>query len=189
MSYSDYISVRHPELGRRLGKEQLATLPTPVRRVSYNSPGGRQAIHIKCDDLTGTIYGGNKVRKLEYALLPARVRGKQRVATFGAVGSNHALATALYARSLGLECTCFLSHQSPSPEIADTLQMHMAFQRTIRLRRQDCCGANVRQIVFETPCCFGSGPEYSGDHEGHGRRMQPWYRVRQQWLDSLPRFR
>ena len=131
MSHSDQISTRYPELGRRLGKEPLATLPTPVRTATFKCASGEKTITIKCDNLTGTIYGGNKVRKLEYALWPARARGKKRIATFGAVGSNHALATALYARSLGLGCTCFLSHQATSPEIANTLNAHLANETKI----------------------------------------------------------
>lgn len=109
----------------------LATLPTPVRTVRCNTTNGEKTIHIKCDDLTGDLYGGNKVRKLEYALWPAVCRGKKRVATFGAVGSNHALATALYARSIGLGCTCFLSHQRASPEVASTLSAHLANETNI----------------------------------------------------------
>jgi len=131
MSHPDYISKWHPLLGERLGKAALATLPTPVRSVECKTSHGKKTIHIKCDDLTGDIYGGNKVRKLEYALWPALRRGKKRVATFGAVGSNHALATALYARSVGLGCTCFLSHQKASPEIAATLNAHLAIETDI----------------------------------------------------------
>lgn len=131
MSHSDHISKWHPQLGEQLGKKALATLPTPVRTISCTMPAGKRTLHIKCDDLTGDIYGGNKVRKLEYALWPALNRGKKRVATFGAVGSNHALATALYSRSLGLECTCFLSHQRASPEIAKTLAAHLANETNI----------------------------------------------------------
>jgi len=131
MSHSDQISIRYPRLGRRLGKEPLATLPTPVRTAGFACAAGEKTITIKCDDLTGSLYGGNKVRKLEYALWPARVRGKRRIATFGAVGSNHALATALYARSIGLGCTCFLSHQAAAPGIANTLHAHLVNETTI----------------------------------------------------------
>jgi 1-aminocyclopropane-1-carboxylate deaminase/D-cysteine desulfhydrase-like pyridoxal-dependent ACC family enzyme len=131
MSHSDQISIRCPRLGRGLGREPLAALPTPVRTVGFPCSSGKKTITIKCDDLTGSLYGGNKVRKLEYALWPARVRGKRRVATFGAAGSNHALATALYAKSIGLGCTCFLSHQAAAPEIARTLHTHLANESTI----------------------------------------------------------
>jgi len=43
------------------------------------------------------------VRKLEFLLAAAQARGARSVITFGAVGSNHALATAIYARKLGLQ--------------------------------------------------------------------------------------
>jgi 1-aminocyclopropane-1-carboxylate deaminase/D-cysteine desulfhydrase-like pyridoxal-dependent ACC family enzyme len=126
MSNSNEISARMPILGKRLRKESLASLPTPVRSVELKHATGNRIINIKCDDLSGGIYGGNKVRKLEYALRPARERKKLNIATFGAVGSNHALATTLYARSLGYGCTCFLSHQSRTPGIAKTLKLLIA---------------------------------------------------------------
>jgi len=86
---------------------------------------GRRVVTVKHDNLTGDVYGGNKVRKLEYLLCRARDRRAERVATFGTVASNHALATALYATSLGLECTCLLSHQSKTPLAAAVLNSHL----------------------------------------------------------------
>lgn len=83
-------------------------------------------VWIKHDDQTSQLYGGNKVRKLEYIFERAIDRGAKRVATFGAVGSNHALATALFAKQLGLGCTCFLGHQRPTPYIPGTLYAHLA---------------------------------------------------------------
>lgn len=80
---------------------------------------------IKHDERSGPLYGGNKVRKLEYLLARARQRGKTRVATYGAAGSNHALATAIYAKSLGFDCTCLLSHQPATPAVARTLRKHV----------------------------------------------------------------
>ena len=126
MSHPDPISTNYPELAKRLGKESLATLPTPVRTVDTNPLPGTGTLTIKCDNLTGSLYGGNKVRKLEYALRPARDRGRKKIATFGAIGSNHALATALYAKSLGYECTCFLSHQRASAKVAETIRTQLA---------------------------------------------------------------
>ncbi len=70
------------------------------------------------------MYGGNKVRKLEYLLRRAQDKGATRVATFGAAGSNHALATAIHANAIGLACTCFLAHQTRTPQIPATLNMH-----------------------------------------------------------------
>jgi D-cysteine desulfhydrase len=122
---SNHLEIANPELARQLPRIQLADLPTPVVVRSFNSGTGRREIAIKCDDATGALYGGNKVRKLEYLLQRARERKAKRIATFGTVASNHALATALYAKSLGLDCTCLLSHQFCTANVPRVLNMHL----------------------------------------------------------------
>jgi D-cysteine desulfhydrase len=123
---SDFLAEAWPRLAKQLPKVALAELPTPVESKSLRMGDEMYQVSVKRDDLTGKLYGGNKVRKLEYLLQRARSRDAKRVATFGTVGSNHALATALYARTLGFECTCFLSHQATTPTIARTLRLHLA---------------------------------------------------------------
>jgi D-cysteine desulfhydrase len=125
MSNNDYLLARFPTLGERLPRTRLASLPTPVREVSVTLDSGIRNISVKCDDLTGAIYGGNKLRKLEYIFPRAREKECRRLATFGAVGSNSALASALYARQAGFECTCFLMHQAKTAQIPATLNMHI----------------------------------------------------------------
>lgn len=120
----DFLAEAYPELGRKLPKLHLADLPTPLTTHNLTTPSGAHRITVKHDEVTSSLYGGNKVRKLEYLLKRAVERGARRVATFGAAGSNHALATAIHAAKLGLECTCFLSHQSVTPNVARTLNMH-----------------------------------------------------------------
>ncbi|MBT8089395.1 MAG: pyridoxal-phosphate dependent enzyme [Gammaproteobacteria bacterium] len=102
----------------------IADLPTPVSTVLFDTAQGPRTVSIKHDDVSSALYGGNKVRKLEYTLQRARERGAKRIATFGAVGSNHALATALFAVQLGFECTCILADQKKTPNIPRTLNMH-----------------------------------------------------------------
>lgn len=120
----DFLADAFPAIGDRVPKIPIAELPTPVstRRVSLQSRS--HDISVKHDETTSMLYGGNKVRKLEYLLRRARDRHAQRVATFGAAGSNHALATAIHAREAGFECTCFLSHQHRTANVARTLNMH-----------------------------------------------------------------
>lgn len=125
MSAPDYIRDRFPVLGERLSRLHLATLPTPAREHEVRIQSKNRKLAVKYDNLTGTLYGGNKVRKLEYILPRAREKHNLRIATFGAVGSNHALATALYALKEGFECTCFLSHQANTPLVAATLNKHL----------------------------------------------------------------
>lgn len=115
----------YPKLAEKLRKSSFASLPTPVSHYEIGFAAGRRRISVKRDDQTSALYGGNKVRKLEYILQRAKDRGAERVATFGAVGSNHALATAIHAKELGLKCTCFLAHQKMTPTIPTTLARHL----------------------------------------------------------------
>lgn len=123
---TDYRGNTIAALGDRLQRTRIANLPTPVSSKTLHIAGIVQDVWIKHDDVSGTLYGGNKVRKLEYILQRAALRKATRIATFGAVASNHALATSLYARSLGLNCTCFLSHQQADEKCARTLDAHIA---------------------------------------------------------------
>ena len=63
---------------------------------------------VKDDGTYGSVYGGNKVRKLEWILPDA---GGRAIVTVGALGTNHGLATALYAREHGLRCAVALVDQ------------------------------------------------------------------------------
>ena len=122
---TDHLADAFPQLARRLPKLQLASLPTPVDNGFVTVAGKKFAVAIKRDDRTGKIYGGNKVRKLEYLLQKAMERGSKHIATYGTVASNHAVATALYSRSLGLPCTCLLSNQAKTPACARALNIHL----------------------------------------------------------------
>lgn len=96
---------RFPDL--RLTHVSLRPGPAPVRRL----PGLPGEVWVKDDGPVGTVYGGNKVRKLEWALADARARGCSWVVTAGALATNHGLATALYGRELGLRTAVVLVDQ------------------------------------------------------------------------------
>lgn len=121
---SNYLAKAYPRIGTRLKTLSLGALPTPVTLERLESGTGHREIAIKHDDLSATTYGGNKIRKLEYMLQRAIEKGAKRVATFGAVGSNHAVATALCAKDAGIDCTCFLAHQSQKPGLDRALRLH-----------------------------------------------------------------
>ena len=129
----DYLKNKYPLLGAALPKLSLSTLPTPVNSLAINTGAGSHKLAIKFDNLTGQLYGGNKIRKLEYIFAHAIKKQCESVATFGAVGSNHALATALYARHLNVDCTCFLSHQVKTSQVPTVLNKHV--QNKTRLVR------------------------------------------------------
>ena len=122
---TDFLGIAYPPIAERLRKKPFAHLPTPVSSREIETSAGRRTIFIKHDDQSSALYGGNKIRKLEYIFQRAEERGAKRVATFGAVGSNHALATAIFAQQFGFECTCFLAHQKRTPNIPRVLNTHL----------------------------------------------------------------
>jgi 1-aminocyclopropane-1-carboxylate deaminase/D-cysteine desulfhydrase-like pyridoxal-dependent ACC family enzyme len=99
----------------------LGTYPTPVHELTQASRG-RCALWVKRDDLTGQLYGGNKVRKLEYILADARARGATRLVTIGAVGSHHVLATTLYGRREGFSVEAALLPQPRTDHVVEVVR-------------------------------------------------------------------
>ena len=110
-------------------KLHLAQLPTPLltynsisalfdnttnRRQQQGDDGNKddeeEGVHLslKLDSESGSILSGNKIRKLEYILYEAKVRGATAVITCGGVHSNHARATAAAAALCGLRCYLLL---------------------------------------------------------------------------------
>lgn len=82
----------------------LGRFPTPVERMAKLGEFLElKRLWVKRDDLSGESYGGNKVRKLEFLLADALSQGRDAVLTVGAAGSNHVLATTIYAKKLGLK--------------------------------------------------------------------------------------
>jgi D-cysteine desulfhydrase len=121
------LAARFPTLAARLPRLALGEFPTPLDEHGWLAgQSGPAALLVKRDDLSGVTYGGNKVRKLEYLLADARAQGCDAVLTYGSVGSNHALATSLYARQLGLACYAVLLDQPPTPKVAAILRWHLA---------------------------------------------------------------
>lgn len=110
----------------------IADLPTPVEEFAL-PVAGVGALAVKRDDLTSAAYGGNKVRKLDFLLGDALAKGAKSVLTFGAYGSNHALATAVHARALGLEPHVVLSPQEPGPYAPATLLAHAGLGTVLHL--------------------------------------------------------
>ena len=127
---------RFPGLRETIPWLPLATLPTPLSPLELELPSGRAAVSIKRDDRAGDPYGGNKVRKLEFLLADARVKGATRVSTAGAFGSHHALATTVYARQLGLDATVILFPQTITPHVRSILYMIAGMGGEIRFTRR-----------------------------------------------------
>jgi D-cysteine desulfhydrase len=83
-------------------KLRLVHGPTPLERVASLDALVGTELWVKRDDMTAGPEAGNKIRKLEYLLADALAQNADVVITCGGVQSNHARATAIVARRLGL---------------------------------------------------------------------------------------
>jgi D-cysteine desulfhydrase len=156
---TDFLAEKFPAIAHRLGKLPLADLPTPVREYCLTLDDRDYRVWVKHDDCSSSVYGGNKLRKLEYLLHRARCKRADRVATFGAAASNHMLATTLHASRLGLHCICLTSHQPRSPYVARTLGLLLA---------------NGAEIV-----------RYGGDYHSRVETMRRHVQSRNAWVIPL----
>lgn len=101
------IHQRFPRAAATLPRVPICRLPTPVRAA----PGLGDHVWLKDDSLSAEPWGGNKPRKLEWILADARARRRGTILTFGGIGTNHGLATAVYARREGIDCVLALAEQ------------------------------------------------------------------------------
>ncbi len=93
-----------------LPRVKLGFFPTPLYRLDNLSAELGIELYIKRDDFTGmNLFGGNKIRKLEFLLGEAAARGAKAVVTYGATQSNHAMETASACRRCGLEPILYLT--------------------------------------------------------------------------------
>lgn len=96
-------------------KLQLAHLPTPLWRNTALDALIGTAVWVKRDDMTAGAAAGNKIRKLEYLLAEALAQRATTVITCGGLQSNHARATAILARQLGLRAVLLLRSAAVRP--------------------------------------------------------------------------
>lgn len=136
-------------LGKNLPYVSLGEFPTPIKKLDrLGQDLGLENLFIKRDDLSGKVYGGNKIRKLEFVIGEAlRVKAKE-VMTFGGAGSNHALATAVSARKVGLRSISMLMPQHNAEYVKRNLLM------------SHYCGAELHQYPNRTMVSIGTHFEY-----------------------------
>jgi 1-aminocyclopropane-1-carboxylate deaminase/D-cysteine desulfhydrase-like pyridoxal-dependent ACC family enzyme len=102
----------YPSLKNRLPYVSLGQFPTPVTRLAkLGARLGIDRLYMKRDDRSGLIYGGNKVRKLEFLLGQATREGAGAILCRGCAGSNFVAASAIYAAQIGLRCIAVLIPQ------------------------------------------------------------------------------
>jgi len=124
-----YLFTKYPQLKTAIPHIPLCDLPTPIIKLQvFGDFIGCKNVYMKRDDLSGKktnngfhLYGGNKPRKLEFLLADSLQHGAKTIITYGCAGSNHALATAVYAHELGLKSILMLKPQPNSYVVRQNL--------------------------------------------------------------------
>ncbi|HOD14749.1 MAG TPA: pyridoxal-phosphate dependent enzyme [Spirochaetota bacterium] len=130
---------RYPGLEGSISRISLGDFPTPVQQLKGL---GHCNLWVKRDDLSSPLYGGNKVRKLEYILGDVMRRGKREVVTIGGIGTNHGLATAIYCRRLGLDATLIVFDQPVTSFVRQNLLLfHKHGARLVYAKNITAAGA------------------------------------------------
>ncbi|HEX2960000.1 MAG TPA: pyridoxal-phosphate dependent enzyme [Chitinispirillaceae bacterium] len=123
-----------PRLKERIPFFPIGGYPSSIQHLGgLSRQCGSNHLYIKRDDLSGTLYGGNKVRKLEFLLGDALAHNFKHVITSGGAGSNHARATATYASVAKLQCSLMLFDQPPSLYVKENLLADFKFSARMYL--------------------------------------------------------
>lgn len=101
-------------LGRKIS---LRDGESPIRRLCHVSKKLGRDIFIKDDSAISSVYGGSKVRKLEFILYDALYKGARNLVTVGSWGSHHILATARHIQSFDLDLHAVVLAQPDLPHI------------------------------------------------------------------------
>lgn len=129
----------------------LGRFPTPLQRISL--PGCEDSlldIYVKRDDLSSFDLSGNKVRKLEFILADCLEKGHDSVITIGGIQSNHARATAVAAKQLGLDVHLIL--RTPNFEGDLGLVGNLLFDRLVGSTIHTVTPSTYAQIGSESLC-------------------------------------
>ncbi len=134
-----------PLLREKLPYVSLGEYPTPIEKLEkMQKILGIGQLYVKRDDLSGRVYGGNKVRKLEFILGHALRKKAKGVFAFGFAGSNHALATAIYAKQVGLQSVSMLMRQPNAQYVRNNLLLSYHYGAELHQYR------NLRILYFGT---------------------------------------
>ena len=107
-----------PDLKDRIGWIKLKESSAPVHPLkNLGYPG----LWIKRNDLISSLYGGNKISRLEFILGDVLKKGKKDVITMGGIGSNHCLATAIFCKTLNISCSFSLYDQPVTTQVKENL--------------------------------------------------------------------
>lgn len=151
----------YPDLIGKIHHVSLGNYPSPVDRLKgLEKRLKTKNIYMKREDISSEFYGGNKLRKLEFLLADAAAKNRKYTITVGYAGSNHTLATAVFAKKLGLKPISLHLPQSNAKYVRkNLLYQELLGTELHQYRRVSAVAASLFLISFA--CLLKSGrPAY-----------------------------
>ena len=144
---------KHPQLQDAIPFVSLGSYPTPVEELTELSEKFDCRLWVKRDDMTSPLYGGNKVRKLEFMIAEALENHYDRIIVYGGYGSHQVLAAAIYGLRAGLEVTALLFPQPLTDHCINNLRALAGLGVTMRhvKPREMLPAAIIRERIAAIP--------------------------------------
>jgi D-cysteine desulfhydrase len=117
-----------PQLEKSCSWAPLGNYPTPVEPLLFDGQlkNSSSMLWVKREDIASEIYGGNKIRTLEWLFAQAIREGADEICSTGSYGSNHAVATILHAPRHGLRSSVMLHKQPYSQTARENLEVTLS---------------------------------------------------------------
>jgi 1-aminocyclopropane-1-carboxylate deaminase/D-cysteine desulfhydrase-like pyridoxal-dependent ACC family enzyme len=138
--FSSIVALSSVEMFGHGNGVQASLLPTPVHRGTsmVHSTDGKSTeeicFFVKREDLSSSLYGGNKVRSLQHQLAVieskmASGNGPEKgVVVMGSGGSNQVVATVVHGlHTLGIPCSALWMHDPPDFDNALNMLSTLSF--------------------------------------------------------------
>jgi D-cysteine desulfhydrase len=123
---------KFPDLEAGIPWISLGAFPTPIQQLQRLGAGN---LWIKRDDISSALYGGNKIRKLEFILGSIMSKNRPKVISFGGIGTNHGLATAVFCNRLQIPCKLLLFWQPVTEHVQHNLLILSNFDAQLVYKR------------------------------------------------------
>lgn len=149
-------------------RRRIGFIPTPLQKLENLSKKYGIELYMKRDDLIGPEFGGNKIRKLEFLLGDALVKGSDYVVTYGGIQSNHCRETVAACRIYGLNPILYLIVKEEPEEYLGNLllnkimnaEIHYVIQKLgmsdyeARLKSYEMAEVRIRELERHKHICY-----------------------------------
>lgn len=150
-------------------RANLGFFPTPFYKLERMSRALGVELYIKRDDFSGmSLFGGNKIRKLEYLMGDALDKGCDTVFTYGATQSNHAMQTVTAARKLGLTPILYLNAYVEPDE--NDIRANMLLDRVLGAQMYIVKGLDGETEAQTEARCVELGHQHAQRLEAQGHK-------------------